>query len=93
MAIQQRRPAAGLIVHSDRGSQGGFNRSSQHPESRRCLWDNAVAERFFLNLNMERVWQRQCANHAEASFARSVLLLKFFQINKLAIVITPENAL
>jgi transposase InsO family protein len=30
MAIQARRPAAGLIVHSDRGSQGGFNRSSQH---------------------------------------------------------------
>ena len=22
---------AGCIVHSDRGSQGGFNRSSQHP--------------------------------------------------------------
>jgi hypothetical protein len=29
-------------------------------------WDNAVAERFFLNLKMERVWQRQYANHAEA---------------------------
>ena len=30
MAIWQRQPQAGLIVHSDRGSQGGFNRSSQH---------------------------------------------------------------
>ena len=30
MAIQARRPDAGLIVHSDRGSQGRFNRSSQH---------------------------------------------------------------
>jgi putative transposase len=29
-------------------------------------WDNAVAERFFLNLKMERVWQREYANHAEA---------------------------
>ena len=29
-------------------------------------WDNAVAERFFLNLKMERVWQRDYANHAEA---------------------------
>jgi putative transposase len=30
MAWFRRRPEAGLIVHSDRGSQGGFNRSSQH---------------------------------------------------------------
>lgn len=29
-------------------------------------WDNAVMERFFLNLKMERVWQRQYANHAKA---------------------------
>lgn len=29
-------------------------------------WANAVAERFFLNLKMERVWQRQHANHSEA---------------------------
>ena len=30
MAIVQRNPASGLIVHSDRGTQGAFNRSSQH---------------------------------------------------------------
>jgi transposase InsO family protein len=29
-------------------------------------WDNAVTERFFLNLKMERVWQRRYANHGEA---------------------------
>jgi putative transposase len=29
-------------------------------------WDNSVMERFFLNLKMERVWQRQYANHHEA---------------------------
>jgi putative transposase len=28
--------------------------------------DNAVMERFFLNLKMARVWQRDYANHAEA---------------------------
>ena len=30
-AIERRRPRPGCIHHSDRGSQGGFNRSSQHP--------------------------------------------------------------
>lgn len=28
--------------------------------------DNAVMERFFLNLKRERVWQRDYANHSEA---------------------------
>ena len=32
MAIQRQRPGAGLIHHSDRGSQPGLNWSSQHVE-------------------------------------------------------------
>ena len=28
--------------------------------------DNAVMERFFLNLKMERVWQHDYANHGQA---------------------------
>jgi putative transposase len=75
MAIQQRRPPSGLIVHSDRGSQyasdqyqsllakHGFVCSMSRKGN---CWDNAVAERFFLNLKMERVWQRNYANQAEA---------------------------
>jgi putative transposase len=58
--------ALGLIVHSDRGQyaselyQGllashGFVRSRSRKAN---CWDSAVAERFFLNLKMERVWQR-----------------------------------
>ena len=31
MATQRQRPEPGLIQHSDRGIQLGFNRSSQHP--------------------------------------------------------------
>jgi putative transposase len=75
MAIASRNPKPGLIVHSDRGSQyasalhqaillkhqftGSMSRKGN-------CWDNAVMERFFLNLEMERVWQRDYANHAEA---------------------------
>ncbi len=68
MAIQQRQPEPGLIVHSNRGSQDacgqyqalltkhGFVCSMSHKGN---CWDNAVAERFFQNLKMERVWQRE----------------------------------
>ena len=75
MAIDHRRPAAGLVVHSDRGSQYASHQYqallTKHGficrMSRRAnCWDNAVAERFFLNLKMERVWQRTYANQAEA---------------------------
>jgi putative transposase len=75
LAIAQRQPAPGLIVHSDRGSQyasdahrallarhglvGSMSRKGN-------CWDNSVMERFFLNLKMERVWQNDYANHAEA---------------------------
>jgi putative transposase len=76
MAIGQRQPPAGLIVHTDQGSQyaSAAHRSLlerhrlQASMSRRGnCWDNAVAERFFLNLKTERVWQRDYANHGEAT--------------------------
>lgn len=75
MAIGQRPPAPGLILHSDRGSQYASheyqNLLKQHgiicSMSRKGnCWDNAVMERFFLNLKMERVWQRDYANQLEA---------------------------
>lgn len=75
MAIAQRQPSAGLIVHTDRGSQYASEayrtllarhglRASMSRKGN--CWDNAVMERFFLNLKMERVWQRDYANPAEA---------------------------
>lgn len=75
MALQQRRPAPGLILHSDRGSQYASAEYQallkQHhvvcSMSRKGnCWDNSVMERFFLNLKMERVWRRRYANHDEA---------------------------
>ena len=86
-AIVQRQPAAGLIVHSDRGSQyasaanqallakhglvGSMSRKGN-------CWDNAVMERFFLNLKMERVWQRDYANHAEATSDIANYIVSFY---------------
>ena len=67
MAIVQRNPAPGLIVHSDRGTQygSGLHQTllAQHGllgsmSGKGNCWDNAVMERFFLNLKMERVWQK-----------------------------------
>lgn len=64
MAIWQRRPKAGLIHHSDRGSQyaskafrkllkaHGFKGSMSRKGD---CWDNAVAESFFGSLKQERV--------------------------------------
>jgi len=36
MAVWRRGPAARLLHHSDQGSQGGFNRSLQHPRRGGC---------------------------------------------------------
>lgn len=38
MALKGRQTRQALVHHSDRGIQGGFNRSSQHLQSRRFLW-------------------------------------------------------
>lgn len=92
MAIQQRQPGPGLIVHSDRGSQyaselyqdllddHGFVCSMSRKGN---CWDNAVAERFFLNLKMERVWQRQYANHAEARADITDYIVGFYNSRRL----------
>ena len=75
MAIWQRRPNAGLVVHSDRGSQyaskdyrrllnahgivGSMSRKGD-------CWDNAVAESFFGSLKQERVHWRNYQTRFEA---------------------------
>lgn len=92
MAIAARRPSPGLVVHSDRGSQ-----YASHPHrsllakhqliasmSRKGnCWDNAVMERFFLSLKSERVWQRDYANHAEATLDITDYIVNFYNATRL----------
>lgn len=92
MAITARSPKAGLIVHSDRGGQYAS-------EAHRALlarhqlvasmsrkgncWDNAVMERFFLSLKMERVWQKDYANHGEAILDITDYIVNFYNATRL----------
>ena len=78
MALAQRRPQAGLIHHSDRGSQyasGDYqrllatNRIVGSMSRRGDCWDNAVAESFFASLKLELVYQVQWRTRAEARTA------------------------
>ena len=92
MAIAQRNPAPGLVLHSDRGTQyaSGLHQTllSKHglvgSMSRKGnCWDNAVMERFFLNLKMERVWQKDYANHAEAITDIADYIVNFYNAVRL----------
>jgi transposase InsO family protein len=64
MAIEQRRPAAGLILHSDRGVQYACREYRaviarygilQSMSRKGDCWDNAVAESFFASLEWELI--------------------------------------
>lgn len=74
MAIWQRKPKGGLIVHSDRGSQYAshdyrkllkmYGYVGSMSKKGDC-WDNAVAESFFGSLKQERVqWRHYLTRHA-----------------------------
>jgi putative transposase len=75
MAIGQRRPGAGLIMHTDRGRQYGAESDRQlltqygMPPSRRRQgngWDNAVAESCFHTLKTELIYGEDWKTHAQA---------------------------
>lgn len=74
-AYWRRKPDAGLIMHSDRGSQYASDAHRQlladygmvPSMSRRAnCWDNAAMESFFKTLKVERVYQVHYATRAQA---------------------------
>ena len=75
MAIWQRQPDKGLIVHSDQGVQYASHQYRQllatngfvgSMSKKGCCWDNAVAESFFGSLKQERVHWRNYETRYEA---------------------------
>jgi len=75
IALWQRRPASGLIHHSDRGSQyasKAFRHLLDAHEIKGSMsrkgdcWDNAVVESFFGTLKQERVHWRNYQTRSEA---------------------------
>ncbi len=75
MAIWQRRPNAGLIVHTDRGSQYASkvyrnlllaNNIKGSMSRKGNCWDNAVVESFFGSLKQERVQWKNYQTRFEA---------------------------
>ena len=74
-AYWKRKPAAGLIMHSDRGSQYASDehrrlikdyRMIQSMSRRANCWDNAPMESLFKTLKVERVYQLRYDRRADA---------------------------
>jgi transposase InsO family protein len=75
MAIKQRKPGRGLLLHSDRGSQYASycyqvllgKRGILCSMSRKGnCWDNAVMESFYRTLKVELIYQRKYETRIEA---------------------------
>jgi transposase InsO family protein len=78
MALQQRQPAAGLVHHSDRGSQyaSADYQQALKASGLQCsmsrkgnCWDNAVVESFFSSLKQELVYLTTFKTRQEAQLA------------------------
>ena len=92
LAIWQRKPKAGLIVHSDRGAQytglryrrllkkHGFIGSMSRPGN---CWDNAVSESFFSRLKQESLRWTQFATRKQAHAAVLDYITMFYNAERI----------
>jgi len=92
MAIAARRPAPGLIFHSDRGTQYtskeftdllAKHKMTQSLSRPRQCWDNAVAESFFASLKEELIHRQGWATRAQARTAIVDYIEVFFNRRRL----------
>jgi putative transposase len=77
-AVSHRRPAAGLLVHSDHGIQYASKDFPKILEQNGCIqsmshkgncWDNAVAESFFYTLKTQFIRHQKFSTPYEAELA------------------------
>jgi len=87
MAIRERRPAPGLVHHSDRGSQyasAAYQRRLKD-QGMKCsmsrkgdCWDNAVAESFFATLKRELIYRQSWPTKVRAMAAITEYIACFY---------------
>jgi transposase InsO family protein len=91
-AIALRQPAAGLIVHSDRGSQFASqayrgrlssNRFLQSMSRKGNCYDNAPMESFFKSFKSEEVYRKTYQTHEEATRAVADYIDRFYNRQRL----------
>ena len=80
MALEERRPAPGLVHHTDRGVQyactayqellAAHGIEASMSRKGNC-WDNAVAESFFATLEVELIARQRWATRADARVSQS----------------------
>ncbi len=104
MAIQRQRPKAGLIYHSDRGSQYAAEayrkllvgmKATPSTSRTGCCYDNAPMESFFHTLKVEHVHPRRWATRDEARRDLFVYIEGYHnrqRIHSALGYITPEQA-
>ncbi len=92
VAVGRRAPNAGLLHHSDRGSQyaSGDYQDALRDRGVVCsmsrkgnCWDNAVAESFFATLKTECIYARRFATRAEAREAIFDFIEAFYNRRRL----------
>ena len=92
MAIWKRKPASGLIWHTDRGSQYASDSHRKILKDHNVIqsmsrkgncWDNAVAESFFHTLKTELIHQQEFENQEEAKKAIFEYIEVFYNQNRM----------
>ncbi len=92
MALQRRRPAAGMLHHSDRGVQYASKEyrdvlvthgARASMSRKRNCWDNAVAESFFASLKRELVEGAHWHTRAQATRALFQFIEVWYNRNRL----------